>query len=259
MTSYDEHLHIAVEAAKSAGTIIQEQFGSSLQLQIKQNRRDIVTNVDLASESEIFRILKNRFPSIPFLSEETANSDISNDPLWVIDPLDGTSNFIRGIELFTIAIALCVEAVPVVAVVYNPISHKLYTAQKGRGAFLNDHRISISDVASLEESTITMNMSYNNKEREIILENIKHVLFKIDGLRMFFSSEHELCLVAEGSSDAAVMYETHPWDVAAGCLIIQEAGGRVSNWAGENWKLTDRHCLGSNGNIHQVLLSLLQL
>ena len=168
-----------------------------------------------------------------------------------------TTNFTRGIELFSVAICLSVGLVPVAAVVYHPVLDHLYTAEQGQGAYLNSKRLAVARTASLDEFTVSSNLSYRNDERAVILENIRRLMMRTAGLRLIFSVELELCMVARGSFDAALVYKANPWDMAAGCLIVREAGGRVTNWSGEGWTIDDANCLASNASAHDTLLALL--
>jgi myo-inositol-1(or 4)-monophosphatase len=257
MQNYAPHLKTAIEAATSAGRLIREAFGRALSIQTKTNARDLVTEADTGSQDVIISILKRDFPDITVLAEEGERENPHADMLWVVDPLDGTTNFTRGIELFTVAICLSVDRAPVAAAVYHPILDHLYAAERGKGAYLNSKRLSTSTTGSLDEFTVSSNLSYRNDERMVILENIRRLMMKTAGLRLIFSVELELCMVARGSFDAAVVYRANPWDIAAGCLIVREAGGRVTNWAGGDWEITDPDCLASNASAHDDLLSLL--
>jgi myo-inositol-1(or 4)-monophosphatase len=257
MRAYTPHLRTAIEAASSAGQLIREAFGQAVSIQTKTNARDLVTEIDTRAQETIISILKRDFPNVPILAEEGERESHDAGMLWLVDPLDGTTNFTRGIEMFTVAICLSRDRVPVAAVVYHPILDHLYTAEIGQGAYLNAKRLSVSTTGSLDEFTVSSNLSYRNDERVVILENIGRLMMNTAGLRLIFSVELELCMVARGSFDAAVVYRANPWDMAAGCLIVREAGGRVTNWAGEDWKITDANCLASNASAHDALLSML--
>jgi len=248
MRPYASHLQTAVEAARDAGRLIREAFGQALSIQTKSNARDLVTEVDTAAQETVINLLRRDFPDVPVLAEEGRRERHEGEMLWLVDPLDGTTNFTRGIELFSVAICLSVGRVPVAAVVYNPVSDQLYTAEKGEGAHLNSRRLSVARTRSLDGFTVSSNLSYRNDERAVILENIRRLMRETAGLRLIFSVELELCMVARGSFDAAIVYQANPWDMAAGCLIVREAGGRVTNWSGEDWKVDDANCLASNAN-----------
>jgi myo-inositol-1(or 4)-monophosphatase len=265
MSTYAAQLRTAVEAATSAGQLIREAFRQTVNRQTKSNARDLVTEADIKSQAQILRYLKRDFPDIPVVAEESppGHSAAGNresgeaDILWLVDPLDGTTNFTRGIELFTVSICLSVAGKPVAAVVYHPIFEHLYTAEEGEGAYWNGDRLAVSTVGTLDEFTVSSNLSYHNDERAVILENIGRLMMKAAGLRLIFSVALELCMVARGSFDAALIYRANPWDMAAGCLMAREAGGRVTNWAGEDWRISDGNCLASNGLEHETLLSML--
>jgi myo-inositol-1(or 4)-monophosphatase len=258
MAAYAAHLQTAVEAAKGAGQLIREAFGESYSSQTKSNARDLVTEVDLKSQAMIVETLKRDFADIPVIAEEGRQQSCDAEVLWLVDPLDGTTNFTRGIELFTVSICLSVNLQPQAAVVYHPIFDHLYTAESGGGAFLNGRQLQVSALASLEEFTVSSNLSYQNEERLVILDNLSRLMMHTAGLRLIFSVALELCLVGRGSFDAAVVYKANPWDMAAGCLIAREAGGRVTNWLGEDWRISDANCLASNAIEHERLLTMLR-
>jgi myo-inositol-1(or 4)-monophosphatase len=250
-------LKTAIEAVSRAGRLVREGFGRALSVRAKTNARDLVTEVDTASQEMIVNILKGEFPDIPILAEEGAREIPDADMIWLVDPLDGTTNFTRGIELFTVAVCLSVGRVPVAAAVYHPVLDHLYTAEIGQGAYLNTKRLAVSEIGGLGGFTVSSNLSYRNDERTVILENIGRLMMKTAGLRLIFSVELELCMVARGSFDAALVYRANPWDMAAGCLIVREAGGQVTDWSGKDWEITDTDCLASNARAHDALLSML--
>jgi myo-inositol-1(or 4)-monophosphatase len=257
MPAYASHLQTAVEAAKSAGQLIREAFGQTHSSRAKSNARDLVTEVDLKSQEIIIDTLKRDFPDIPVVAEEDKQQNDIGDMLWLVDPLDGTTNFTRGIELFSVAICLSVNLKPVAAVVYHPIFDHLYTAERGSGAYMNGRQLKVATSETLEEFTVSSNLSYKNEERLVILENIGRLMMNTAGLRLIFSVALELCHVARGSFDAAMIYQANPWDMAAGCLMVSEAGGRVTNWSGEDWQITDANCLASNAKAHENLRTML--
>jgi myo-inositol-1(or 4)-monophosphatase len=257
MPAYASHLQTAVEAATSAGQLIREAFGQTHSSRAKSNARDLVTEVDLKSQEIIIDTLKRDFPDIPVVAEEDKQQNDSGDMLWLVDPLDGTTNFTRGIELFSVAICLSINLKPVAAVVYHPIFDHLYTAECGSGAYMNGRQLKVATSETLEEFTVSSNLSYKNEDRLVILENIGRLMMNTAGLRLIFSVALELCHVARGSFDAAMIYKANSWDMAAGCLIVSEAGGRVTNWSGEDWQITDANCLASNAKAHENLRAML--
>ena len=257
-----------MEAAVGVRPLVREAFeqtlgGRALSGRTKSNSRDLVTEVDVKSQTSIISVLKRDFPDIPVIAEEGDIDDHRScgfqrsKRVWLVDPLDGTTNFSRGIELFTVAISLAVDDVPVVAVVYQPVLDHLYTARAGGGSYLNAKRIEVSPIGALSDFTLSCNLSYRDDERLVIAENIRRLMTRTAGLRIIFSVALELCMVGRGSFDAALVYRANPWDIAAGCLIVREAGGRVTNWAGDDWKITDASCLASNAAAHDELLATL--
>ena len=257
MPSYAPHLRTAIEAATSTRELMREAFGKTGSGQPKTNPLDLVTDIDIRSQTAILDILKRDFPDIPVLAEEGVQQASDEGMLWLVDPLDGTTNFVRGIELFSISICLSAGGEPVAAVVYHPLFDHLYTAARGKGAHLNARQLAVSTTDSLAGFNVSSNLSYRSDERIVIAENIRRLLMGTGGLRMLFSVALELSLVARGSLDAAVVYQANPWDMAAGCLLVREAGGRVTNWKGEDWTIADADCLASNAREHDALLAML--
>jgi myo-inositol-1(or 4)-monophosphatase len=261
MAVFDAELAAAAQAAISAGEMIRERFGTRVSQRSKVNLRDLVTEVDDRSEEIIAEVLGKRMPGIPLVGEEQAKKRtelLAEAPaLWIFDPLDGTTNFTRGLELFTVAVSYCERRRPVAGVVYHPMWEQLYTASEGGIASMNDVPLAVSTTDSIEHFTVSSNMSYENEKRIVILDNLRRFLLRIAGTRLLLSVNLELCLVARGSFDGAVIYDIDPWDVSAGALLVRQAGGRVTDWSGEEWTITSRNCLASNGRQHDELLELM--
>jgi myo-inositol-1(or 4)-monophosphatase len=253
-------INTAIRAAKSAGKIITENFDKNFDIHTKDgNKRNLVTSVDLAAEKEIIKILKEDFPDYDILSEESQpdKNKIENGFVWIIDPIDGTTNYSRGIKDVTVAIALAENKKVILGVVYNPFTKELFTAENGKGAFLNGKVLNVSIVKQLEDAIVAQSFAYSNKFRKDPLKNINKLFLTVNGIRLYHSTELELCYLASGRIDACVISGSNPWDIAAGSLIVEEAGGKVTKFNGEKWDYLNGRIIATNKHVHQDLLNLI--
>ncbi len=240
----------AVNAALGAGKVLLEDFGRLKHQSAKSNPMDLVTNADLEAEKLILDLISKEFPDHDVLSEETPYSKKESDYQWIIDPLDGTLNYSREIPLFATSIALAKKGKVVLGVVNLPFYHELYVAQKGKGCFLNGKKTSVS-TRVFGDALLDIGSSapaYYLKARE----NNLH------GLRLFGSIIYSLACVASGRLDHKITDDKPKWDLAAGALLVEEAGGRVTNWQGESWSLESKNLLATNGVCHEKALELLK-
>ncbi len=225
---------VAEEAAHLAGKIILQYFGSNHKTWTKDTQSNLVTEVDLKAEKAIVSHIQQNFPGHSFLAEESWRDSLNSEHLWIIDPLDGTNNFANRIPHFCVSIAYAQKGEVLLGVIYNPVSLDLYVAEKGKGAFCNGEKIQVSPAKNLSESVIGTGFYY---ERGVVLENTLTALLKlfqngIQGMRRFGSAALDLCFVAQGSFGAFFEYKLMPWDFSAGALIVEEAGGKVSDCLG---------------------------
>ncbi|CAN6479110.1 unnamed protein product [Victoria cruziana] len=227
------YLTEAIEAAKGAGDVIRKGFYQSKHVEHK-GQVDLVTETDKACEELIFNHLKKHFPDHKFIGEETSASlgtaDLTDDPTWMVDPLDGTTNFVHGFPFLCVSIGLTIGKVPTVGVVYNPIMDELFTAVHGQGAFLNGKPIKASSQTELVRALLATEVGTKRDQVTVdaTTNRINKMLFEVRSLRMSGSCALNLCGVACGRLD--IFYELGfggPWDVAAGVLMVQEAGGHV--------------------------------
>jgi len=250
----------AIKAAKVAGKIILENYSKNFDIQIKGgNKRDLVTSIDLAAEKEIIKIISKDFPDHDILSEESQpdKNKIGNSSVWIIDPIDGTTNYSRGIKDVTVAIALVENEKMISGVVYNPFTEELFTAENRKGALLNGMSLSVSKVKKLEDAIVTQSFAYSNKFRKDPLKNINKIFLKVNGIRLYHSTALELCYLAAGRIDACIISGSNPWDISAGSLIVEEAGGKVTKFDGKNWDYLNGRIIATNKHIHQDLLNLI--
>lgn len=219
---------------------------------------NLVTEVDLLCENKIIEIIKDSFPDHSILAEEGGGTTTNSDHKWIIDPVDGTTNFAHDFPMYCTSIALEVKGEVVVGVVYVPVLDELFSACKGEGAFLNGKKIHVSKSNVLQESMLATGFAYDVHETEVDnVTHFKNFLKKTRAVRRPGSAAIDLCYVAVGRFDGFWEFSLHPWDVAAGVLLIEEAGGKVANMAGEKYSIYSDNILASNGLIHQDMIDVL--
>lgn len=217
---------------------------------------NLVTNVDREAEKLIIDRIKNHYPEHTILAEESGLSNKSQDYLWLIDPIDGTTNFVHGYPSFGVSIGLVIKGAPTLGVVLELPSKNLFSAYKGNGAFKNNSRIYVSKTPSLTKSLLTTGFPYDHGEKWAAnMELFKYFTDKTQGVRRLGAASIDLCHVACGSIDGFWEFDLKPWDTAAGITIVSEAGGKVTRMDGELFNIYDDQILASNGIIHQDLTS----
>lgn len=252
-------LNTAVKAARRAGSIIGR---ASLDLgQIKvgvKQQNDFVTEVDRAAEATIIETLREVYPSHAILAEESGH-DGDSEYQWIIDPLDGTTNFIHGLPQYAVSIALAHKGVLTHAVVFDPNRNELFTASKGAGAFLNDKRIRVSKRAKIEEALLGTGFPYRMFEHvDPYLAIFKEMTRRSAGVRRPGAASLDLAWLAAGRIDGFWEFGLSPWDMAAGALLILEAGGLVSDLAGEGNYLSTGNIVGGTPKVFAQLLQAIQ-
>ncbi|GFP99819.1 inositol-phosphate phosphatase, partial [Phtheirospermum japonicum] len=254
----------AVDAAKAAGQIIRNGFYETKRVEHK-GLVDLVTETDKKCEELIFEFLKQHFRDHKFIGEETTAAcgptELTNDPTWIVDPLDGTTNFVHGYPFVCVSIGLTIERVPTVGVVYNPIMDELFTAIRGKGAFLNGKPIKSKLHSSFLILYCTSGVGINREKSTLddATDRINRLLFKVRSLRIAGSCALDLCGIACGRID--LFYETGfggPWDVAAGAVIVHEAGGLVFDPSGKDFDITSHRVAASNPLVKDAFVEALQ-
>lgn len=250
---------VLLEATREAGKIIANYFQGSFTVDNKEGINNLVTEVDKHSERKIIEIIRAHFPDHSIISEE-AGELIQDSPYkWIIDPIDGTVNFAHGIPICCVSIGLKYEKQLLLGAVYNPMMNELFFAEKGKGAFLNDKRISVSQKSDFRKACLVTGFPYKWPESK---EHPIHVFerFILQGLpvRRLGSAAIDLCWVACGRFDGFWEYNLSSWDVAAGYLIVEEAGGRITNFDGERYSVFDKETLATNGHIHDEMLRIIK-
>jgi len=252
-------LNIAVKAARRAGSIItraSEDIGSLTVNDKSYN--DFVTEVDLASEKEIIRVLKASYPDHAFLGEETGLSHQA-DNIWIIDPLDGTTNFLHGFPQYCISIALEEKGEITQAVIYDPNRNDLFTATKGQGAYLNQRRMRVSNKSKLKESILGTGFPFRDFQHlPVYLKIFEEVVRGTSGVRRPGSAALDLAYVAAGWFDGFFEINLSKWDIAAGGLLVTEAGGIVSDFAEKDGWLEAGNIVATNPKIYEPLIKIIQ-
>ena len=254
-------LNVAVKAARAAGAIINRAALDVEAVRISQKQvNDFVTEVDLASEAIILETLLTAFPHHGILAEESGSThgDPHADHIWIIDPLDGTTNFIHGFPVYCVSIALSVRGKIEQAVIFDPSRNDLFTATKGRGAFMNERRIRVSKRTNLTECLISTGFPFRKGDNfNQYLRMMGDVMQRTAGLRRPGAAALDLAYVAAGFSDGFFETGLSPWDVAAGSLLVTEAGGLVGNLTGEADFLEQKECLAGAPRIYGQVVNIL--
>jgi myo-inositol-1(or 4)-monophosphatase len=253
-------LTTAVTAARLAGDIILRNLGhlSTSDIQTKQ-AFDFVTKVDRWSEAVIIETIRGKFPHHLFLSEESIQQKTSGEYRWIIDPLDGTTNYIHGYPMFSVSIALEHKNDLILGVVFDPLRDNLYHAVKGGGSFLNSRRMAVSDVTAARGSLIATGFPFRNKEMiDHYLSAFKKIFEKVSDIRRAGSAAIDLAHIASGSVDGFFELHLSPWDIAAGSLLIREAGGYITDFAGGGQYLLEGNVVAGNRSIHAEILQIIR-
>jgi len=254
-------INVAIKAARAAGSIINRAALDVESVRISQKQvNDFVTEVDQAAEQIIIETLLTAYPGHGILAEESGNAHGAKDSdyVWIIDPLDGTTNFIHGFPVYCVSIALAVNGKVEQAVVYDPTRNDLFTATKGRGAFMNDRRIRVSKRTRLQECLISTGFPFRPGDNfKNYLNMMADVMQRTAGLRRPGAAALDLAYVAAGFTDGFFETGLKPWDAAAGSLLVTEAGGLIGNFTGESDFLDQQECMAGNPRIYGQLVPLL--
>ncbi len=248
-------LDLAIQAAKSAGKILKENFGNIKNVD-KKGERELVSNVDVLAENRIIEIIKSEYPEHNILCEESKWDDTASDYKWVIDPLDGTHNYIYGVNMFGVSIALEYKGEIILGVVNMPDYDQIYWAEKGKGSYLNGEPISVSDRTIKNALAIfDSGLQVDTNKRTGFLSILAGKVFNT---RMFGASTRHLTYIASGVADLVVEFGDRPWDFAAGGLILMEAGGMITQLDGSKWSIYVQGYVASNGKFHNEIIELLK-
>jgi len=249
---------VAIEAARRAGAVLLERMQTGFCTEHKQVI-NLVTDADHQAEQEIIEVIRDSFPTHTVLAEERGLTEHAPSRYkWVVDPLDGTTNFAHGFPAYCISIGVECDGRGIIGVVFDPTRDELFTAQIGQGAQLNGVSIFVSTTQSLDHALLVTGFAYDI--RETSNNNLNHFVrfaLKVQGLRRTGTAALDLCYVAAGRFDGFWEVKLNPWDMAAGVVILREAGGRVTDFAGKSHSIYGQELVASNGPIHQAMLDIL--
>lgn len=260
-----EYMQAAGEVARTTGAMLRERMGGDFAVGTKLEKHDYVTEIDLASENLVKAEIRKRFPDHKFFGEEEASSDPAkakemiasfspDDYVWFVDPIDGTTNFVRRMPLFCISIALAKGGVVIAAAVMDPTRDELFTAALGAGAFLNGSPVAVTDVGDMADAIVSTSLpTALHAGREQALRNMREIFPIISSTRVINCAALCLVNVAVGRTDAHWEYGLNVWDMAAGALLVTEAGGEVSTMRGEPFSIHADSVIASNGRLHKSL------
>ena len=242
------------EIAREAGGLLLGHFRGHVAVEYK-GEADLVTIADRESEKLIRRRILEHWPTHDILGEEEGFADTGSEYRWYIDPLDGTTNFAHGFPVFCVSIALEYRDARIAAVIYDPTRDELFAAEKGKGASLNGQPIHVSKTAALAECLVATGFPSHKRHTNPNIFFYHQITLRTHGVRRAGSAALDLCCVACGRFDGFWEFNLNPWDTAAGVLIIEEAGGKVTTFRGCPFELNSRETLASNGLVHQALLA----
>jgi len=241
------------EIAREAGALLMGFFHRRVKVEYKGDV-DLVTEADRASEALITKRIRERWPGHNIMGEEGTRSEQGSEYRWYVDPLDGTTNFAHGYPVFCVSLGLEHKDERVAAVIFDPTREEIFTAEKGGGAFLNGQPIHVSTVGNLAECLVATGFPSHKRHKNPNIFFYHQITLKTHGVRRAGSAALDLCNVACGRFDGFWEFNLNPWDTAAGVLIVQEAGGQVTRFDGQPFRIDSRETLASNGQVHDALL-----
>ncbi len=244
---------------RKAGEYQREKFKQEIKVNSKEQKINLVSEVDEKSEEMLRKNINDSYPEHEILAEEMGRKNKKSSYLWVIDPLDGTVNYVHGLPIFAISIALFVESEPEIAVVYLPMEDVFFTARQGEGSYRDSKKISVKNNARLDSSIVATGFPYDHQqESEEVLAYFSSILPRAGGIRRTGSAVYDLCQVAAGVFGGFWEIKLQPWDIAAGTLIIKEAGGVVTDFSGEEIDFSGEEIAAGSPGLHKDLINMLQ-
>ena len=268
---FSDLVEVGTAAAKAAGDIILNYKGGADVKKTKFNAKDLLTEVDPMCEEKIREVILNSFPSHSILGEEDVEpgkdasaralelylTESKSDYLWIVDPIDGTSNFVHGMPLSMPSIACAYKGEVVAGIIYDPHRDELFTATLGGGSFMNGEKINVGDQDNIGDAIVAMGSPPAAESMEMSLRGIKYLMPKVRTIRMLGSAAIMLAWVANGRLTAYWEWDLSAWDIAAGALLVKEAGGKFTDVEGKDYELRTRQTVASNGKVHQAILDTL--
>lgn len=247
-----------IEIAREAGEIVREGFGKNFLIETKGSLTNLVTEYDKKSEAAIIEFIKKEFPSHSVLAEESGNHKSGNEYLWVIDPLDGTTNFAHGLPIFSVSIGVQKNGETICGVVYDVMRDALYSAELGCGSFCNGRKLNVSTNSDVRRSVLVTGFPYNVAENpDHAFEHFIAFLKNARAVRRLGSAAIDFCYTAEGVFDGFWEVFLHPWDMCAGKLLVEEAGGSVTDFNGNAINIFSKQILATNKLIHENMITIL--
>jgi myo-inositol-1(or 4)-monophosphatase len=254
-------LNFAIQTAREAGKILADKFGRALRVTNKGDI-DLVTEADIAAERLIVERIRSHHPRHAILTEESGDvvslGDAGSEYKWVIDPLDGTTNYAHGYPVFCVSVALEHEGRVVLGVVYDPTRDELFAAERGQGATLNGRSLRVSETDELNGALLCTGFPYDVRDRGDFARHFRNFIMRAQSVRRDGAAALDLAYVAAGRFDAFYEEGLRPWDVAAGVLLVEEAGGRVTHYDGSPFNIYTPPIAASNGLIHEAMLEVLR-
>ena len=248
-----------IQISREAGELIKNAFGKTHTIKFKTNELNLVTETDKASEKLITDFIKMKYPSHGILAEEGSEVNKSAEFLWVVDPLDGTTNFAHGLPIFSVSIGVQKNGATVAGVVYDVNRDIVYSAEKGSGSFANEKRISVNENPNLGYGMLVTGFPYNIRENpDKAEERFIAMLKNARAIRRLGSAAIDFCYVANGVFDGFWEVFLHPWDICAGKLIVEEAGGLVTDFDGNKIDIYSKRILATNGLVHQKMINVMR-
>jgi len=250
---------VAVTAARKAGLLLKSKLGQARKIEYK-GAVNLVTEMDLLAEKIIVSEIRQRFPNHSLLAEERITKQEDSPYRWIIDPLDGTTNYAHGYPVFCVSVALEEKGELILGVVYDPMRNELFLAEKGKGAHLNGRKIHVSATPNLAQSLLATGFPYDLRESPANnFDHFRNFALRVHAVRRAGSAALDLCYVAAGRFDGFWEMRLGPWDLAAGSLLVREAGGKMTDFLGEDIRLDAEHVLASNGKIHGEMITVLKM
>lgn len=249
----NDFLDAAIEIAREAGQVLLAHRGVGFEL---KGDFDLVTAADRASEQLVVNRLQQRFPTHGIVAEEGGHAEMHSEFRWYVDPLDGTTNFAHGFPMWNVTLAIARNEEVIAGVIFDPLNDELFTTERGAGARLNGARIRVSTARTLNDSLLATGFPSQRRHRDINIHFYYQVAMMTHGVRRGGSAALDLAYTACGRLDGFWEFGLNPWDMAAGTLLVHEAGGKLSGMKGEPFSLHGKHVLADNGSIHQETLEL---
>ena len=255
---YKKILRVAKESAFQAGNYLKENFEVKPKVEFK-GEINLITERDRKSQQIVYNIISNAFPEHSILGEEELNIEKNKGLLWIVDPLDGTTNYAHGLPYFCVSIAFVENDETKVGVVYNPMLDEMIWAIRGEGAYLNDKRMKVSKEIDINKSLLATGFPYDlRKSQENNVNYFNSFIYKAQAVRRCGSAALDLAYVAASRYDGFWELKLYPWDTAAAALFVEEAGGKVTDFSGKSFNPFKKECLASNGIIHNQLLDVIR-